>query len=86
MPAKATRKPRQKAAKPADSQTLITHGADGQPVPRCPTDGWCWSEVERLGIQARGKLSADQAFAILAARGYPITRSPGKAARDQADR
>lgn len=77
---------RQKPAEPADSPTPITHGVDGQPVPRCPTDGWCWSEVERLGIQARGKLSADQAFAILAARGYPIVRSPAQAARDHGDR
>lgn len=86
MPPKTPRKPRQKPAEREGEPTLITTGADGLRVPECPTDGYCYSECERLGIAARGVMSADAAFAVILARGYRITRSPSKAARDHGDR
>lgn len=47
--------------------------ADGTYVPRVPTDGWMCSELERLGVNARGRpFTSVQLVAMLRARGYDV--------------
>jgi len=50
-------------------------------APARPTDGWCYSELERLGHGCRGRMAPREVAAALKVHGYLLGAKAGARAR-----
>lgn len=70
-----------------DQKTKTTTRNESAYVPKSPTRGWMYSELERLGHRVRGTDFTDSQLArMLIDLGYDVSAKPEKKTRDDSER